>query len=298
MSFFFVVLRQLSDEECFTDSLLFREEVKRALDLYDSPTSGNGRRTTANDASTKPRSATNNKNGIQQRVVSRTDIDTRVRRGTGRAYPSKFQVPHRDATPQELFEKVQFRGVKGIRFIQRTEKSTVLVYTDGSCLGNGGAGSRAGWAVQYGAVDGMDAAGYYGLLERCGPFGDMGLQTSNRAELRAAIAAARGLGAPKGIRKLVIATDSEYVVDGATKWARRWMEKGWTTTFGKAVKNQDLWLALLGEVERHWESNQIEIAFWRIPRKWNNEADAAAKEAALSTRPEFYFQDSKREFFD
>lgn len=78
---------------------------------------------------------------------------------------------------------------------------------------------------------------------------------------------------------MVIATDSEYVVEGSTKWVRTWTRNDWKTNAGADVKNKDLWEILLGEFER-WMEKGLSIKFWRIPRDWNNTADAAAKWAA------------------
>lgn len=117
-------------------------------------------------------------------------------------------------------------------------------------------------------------------MEKKGPFGDDSLQTSNRAELRAVIAALRFRHWPgEGFHTLVFATDSEYVVEGATKWAKNWVENGWVKRDGAAVKNQDLWEALLGEIEK-FSDHGMNVEFWRIPREWNTVADAAAKDAA------------------
>ena len=65
-------------------------------------------------------------------------------------------------------------------------------------------------------------------LENVGPTGQSNTHTSNRAELRAVVAALdlvrqekKGLEfwEPKEAARLVIATDSTYVMYGATKWA-------------------------------------------------------------------------------
>lgn len=118
-------------------------------------------------------------------------------------------------------------------------------------------------------------------MEKKGPFGDDALQTSNRAELRAIIAALRFRYWPgEGFHTLVIATDSEYAVEGATKWARSWIRNGWVKRGGVAVKNRDLWEALLGEIEKYKEEDGMAVQFWRIPREWNTVADVAAKQAA------------------
>lgn len=117
-------------------------------------------------------------------------------------------------------------------------------------------------------------------LETQGPFYGEGIQSSNRAELRAVIAAL-GLRnwSGEGFRRMVIATDSEYVVNGSTKWVRSWIRNNWKTRSGANVKNKDLWEMLLGEVERLYDRGLL-VEFWKIPRYWNKVADAAAKEIA------------------
>lgn len=120
-------------------------------------------------------------------------------------------------------------------------------------------------------------------LENHGPFrGPAESQTNNRAELRAVIAVPRfrhWSDPGEGFKSNVVATDSEYVVKGATKWAKGWMKNGWKTSTGGAVKNKDLWELLLGEVER-WHDEDLKVMFWRIGRDLNSVADAAAKKAA------------------
>lgn len=97
------------------------------------------------------------------------------------------------------------------------DNRTLLLMTDGACLDNGQVDPKAGWAFYQGeSLDGQPLV-VSGRLEDQGPWGDAGLQTSNRAELRAVIAASRfrfWLG--EGFTTVVFATDSSYVVDGAT----------------------------------------------------------------------------------
>jgi ribonuclease HI len=158
-----------------------------------------------------------------------------------------------------------------------------LVFTDGACLNNGQENPKAGWAFVFGPGQQADddrPATTSGRLETHGPFGDPGEQTSNRAELRAVIAALRFRHwAGEGWKSIVVATDSEYVVKGATEWARRWTRNGWKTASGNAAKNRDLWELLLGQVEL-WQEEGLRVEMWRVPRAWNAAADAAAKAAA------------------
>lgn len=46
-------------------------------------------------------------------------------------------------------------------------------------------------------------------------------------------------------------TDSTYVMKGITEWITGWRRKGWKTSSGKAVKNQDLWQQLDQAQQRH-----------------------------------------------
>lgn len=168
------------------------------------------------------------------------------------------------------------------RYAHRDDPRALLIMTDGACLNNGQPNPRAGWAFVHGP--GRDARSApmtaAGRLESTGPFGDAGVQSSNRAELRAVIAALRfRVWTGEGFASLTIATDSEYVVLGATSWARAWIARGWRTAAGADVKNRDLWEMLLGECEM-WHEKGLAVRFWRIPREWNTVADAAAKKAA------------------
>src|SRR5918997_7211660 len=111
----------------------------------------------------------------------------------------------------------------------------VLVWTDGACRGNPGPG---GWAAI------VVAAG-------CGPVelsGHAPETTNNRMEYTAALEGLRSL--PAGTRVCVV-TDSKLMLDSMTKWLAGWKAKGWKTTSGGAVKNQDLVRALDAELSRH-----------------------------------------------
>lgn len=149
----------------------------------------------------------------------------------------------------------------------------------------------------------MNGASFFRLEDR-GVTGSPAIPTSNRAELRAVVAAlaffrtdevqsenrCSGLEfwQPKESAKLVIVTDSSYVVDGATKWSRTWEANGWKKSGGEPVKNQDLWELLLERVRILQSTRCRTISFWLVPRSQNESADQAAKYAAtLPARPRF-----------
>ncbi|KAI2642235.1 ribonuclease H-like protein [Xylaria nigripes] len=202
-------------------------------------------------------------------------------RGTGRVFPTNFNPPSASIQPTELFTgKATYANIT--RYIHREESRKVLILTDGACLNNGQANPKAGWAF----VQGPGRAGQAQpavvsmRLENKGPWDDASIQSSNRAELRAVIAALRFRHwTGEGFDTMVIATDSEYVTLGATTWTKKWVKNDWQTAAKIDVKNKDLWEMLLGEVER-WYEEGLSIQFWQIPREWNTAADAAAKKAA------------------
>ena len=63
-------------------------------------------------------------------------------------------------------------------------------------------------------------------------------------ELKAALIVLEKLKDLDRLPNLKIRTDSKYLIDGFEKWILGWKKKGWKTTSGKAVLNQDLWKAL------------------------------------------------------
>ncbi|RYP43198.1 hypothetical protein DL770_011780 [Monosporascus sp. CRB-9-2] len=205
-----------------------------------------------------------------------------IRRGTGRVFATKFAPPSATSTPGELFPAgIGRRAIPPVaRFIRRDDPEQALIYADGACLNNGQANPKAGWAFVFKPETNQPAGIVSARLEKKGPFGDEYSQTSNRAELRAVLGALRFRHwEGEGFKVLVFATDSEYVAEGATTWARGWVRNGWKTRTGVEVKNKDLWEMLLGEFER-WDYWGLKIQFWRIPRILNVTADRAAKQAA------------------
>ena len=135
----------------------------------------------------------------------------------------------------------------------------VEIYTDGACRGNPGPG---GWGV-------LLIAGQR-RKTMCGGECDT---TNNRMELTAVIEA---LNALKGSRKVLLHTDSTYVMNGINEWLPRWKERGWKTAAKKPVKNQDLWQTLdeaisLHQVEWNWVRGHSGVP-------GNEEADALANQ--------------------
>ena len=112
--------------------------------------------------------------------------------------------------------------------------SEVEAFTDGACLGNPGPG---GWAALLRASS-----------NECMVAGSDPATTNNRMELMAAIGALEALKRPC---KVVLTTDSRYVMQGIEEWVPKWRANGWRTADKKPVKNQDLWQRLSEAVSGH-----------------------------------------------
>ena len=112
-----------------------------------------------------------------------------------------------------------------------TPRKIENIYTDGACTGNPGPG---GWGVVVYFADGS--------IHEIG--GDAAQTTNNRMEMQAAIAALKFLATTNQTEPLTLYTDSEYLINGVTKWVKGWKKKGWKTAQGKAVLNQELWETL------------------------------------------------------
>ena len=110
----------------------------------------------------------------------------------------------------------------------------VVIYTDGACSGNPGAGGYGAVLIS-GAHRKEISQGY--------------LRTTNqRMELMAVISA---LSLLKGAADVTLYTDSSYVKQGITSWIHQWKKRNWMTTAKTPVKNRDLWEKLSGLTEKH-----------------------------------------------
>ena len=110
----------------------------------------------------------------------------------------------------------------------------VVLYTDGACSGNPGPG---GWAYIL-IHPASDKRKYLA--------GGVPNTTNNRMELSAVI---EGLKAVKTDQRwrVVVKSDSEYVVRGINEWLPGWIAKDWRRGSGRKtspVKNVDLWQEL------------------------------------------------------
>jgi ribonuclease HI len=110
----------------------------------------------------------------------------------------------------------------------------VVIYTDGACSGNPGKG---GWGAVL--IFGEITKEIYGYNSDT---------TNNRMELMAVIEALKALKKPCLVELYL---DSQYVKNGITEWIIKWQKNGWKTADKKPIKNQDLWLELWEQKNKH-----------------------------------------------
>jgi ribonuclease HI len=149
-----------------------------------------------------------------------------------------------------------------------------MIWTDGACKGNPGAG---GWA----AIVVPPAECGLPPVELSGGEPDT---TNNRMEFTAALEGLRSL--PDG-STVCIVTDSQLMLNSMTQWIEGWKRKGWKTASGQPVKNQDLVTALDDEIRRHaavrwhWVRGH-ETGDAHAHKAYNDRADQLAVAAAAA----------------
>ena len=140
------------------------------------------------------------------------------------------------------------------------KNETVVIYTDGACSGNPGPG---GWG---------SVLLYNGHRKELS--GGEAETTNNRMEMMAVIVSLETLKRPC---KILLHTDSTYVMKGMTEWLEGGTARNWKTAAKKPVKNVDLWQRLDDAIARH-----------RVDWKWvkghsgvpeNERADELARNA-------------------
>ncbi|QIQ41836.1 MAG: ribonuclease HI [Buchnera aphidicola (Microlophium carnosum)] len=151
----------------------------------------------------------------------------------------------------------------------------VKMFTDGSCLGNPGAG---GYSVilRYKTHEKILTSGFH-------------LTTNNRMELMAVISGLEFLNQSCFVE---ITTDSLYVKKGIVDWMPIWKKKKWKTNKKKLVKNIDLWLRINTVLKKHYVN-----WFWikaHIGHLENDRCDIIARQSAKNPSfKDIYYENNK-----
>ncbi|PUU83201.1 ribonuclease H-like domain-containing protein [Tuber borchii] len=220
--------------------------------------------------------------------------------------PDIFKPKGFNQNPEELFQPRLNTPSTSTSFLLHhiNDFTKTLIYIDGASIGNGTPDAKAGYGVYRSPKKSLNIC-------RPLPIGT----TNNRAELWAAVSALEliareptatdsatspptgrdgGSGSGTVVDTWIIASDSQYVVMGATDWAWKRRAVGWKKSknapevgemelseeelaLGKGlIPNADLWDRLL----RGIMNVRGQVLFWLIEREWN-QADSLASAGAV-----------------
>lgn len=116
-----------------------------------------------------------------------------------------------------------------------SEKSHIIIYTDGACHGNPGPGGYA--AI---LISGKNQKEFSGGFNKT---------TNNRMELMAAI---KGLDSLKKPSDVTLYSDSQYLVRSMNQgWVQKWQANGWKRNKKDPALNVDLWKQILDLCAKH-----------------------------------------------
>lgn len=119
-----------------------------------------------------------------------------------------------------------------------------VLHLDESCLGNGRSGSTPG------GTGGLIEARAGGIIQRRDFYLHDPDTTNNRMALTGATTALRLLGAKGKRLRVLLVSDSEYLVRGMREWVPGWIRRNWTRK-GGAIENLELWQDLVMAARHH-----------------------------------------------
>ena len=151
-----------------------------------------------------------------------------------------------------------------------------MLHLDESCLGNGREGENPGGA---GGLVEIRSRG--GRIERRDFYLHEPATTNNRMALKGATYALELLAGKGATLRVLMVSDSQYLVRGAREWMDGWAARGWTRK-GGPIENLELWKRLRLARAKH----DVEWAWLRghAKRPKNEYADRLAVRAAREQR--------------
>jgi len=152
----------------------------------------------------------------------------------------------------------------------------LIIYTDGSSLGNPGPGG-------YGAVIVSPK------LDEVVELGGGKPQTTNNEMEMTAVVAALSYSAMNTM-PITLYTDSKFVINGITKWVHNWRTNGWLTASKQPVTHRLLWEQMISLVEARGTAGAVTWQY--VPGHQgvpgNERVDDIAQAFAAGTPPDLY----------
>ena len=154
------------------------------------------------------------------------------------------------------------------------DENALNIYTDGSSFSSP---RRGGIGIKFGFPD------YTNKGEQdFAPEGYVGA-TNNQMELKACIVALKQVSKfseLQQVSRIIIHTDSLYVVDNYTAAKYRWPKNQWKKSTGAPVLNTELWKDLIRKVQKIRKRVDIEWIRGHSKNKHNKAVDKLAKKSA------------------
>jgi ribonuclease HI len=120
-----------------------------------------------------------------------------------------------------------------------------ILHLDESCLGNGREGENPG-----GSAGLIEARTRRGKIERRDYYISSPATTNNRMALSGAIAGLQLLARKNTRMRVLMVSDSQYLVKGMREWVPAWQARGWSRK-GGPIENLELWRALSASARLH-----------------------------------------------
>jgi ribonuclease HI len=163
--------------------------------------------------------------------------------------------------------------------MSKSGKKIIIVYTDGSCMGNGRSDAVGGIGIHFPNKELKDISKIYCL----------GLCTNQKTELYAILTAIRYIKKNLSLNKykVIIKTDSQYSINCVTKWINGWMKNGWITQNNKPVLNRKM----IETIHKYYTKYDIEFNYVEAHTDGNDEesiANAIADKLATDATKKAY----------
>ena len=124
-------------------------------------------------------------------------------------------------------------------------RPVAVLHLDESCLGNGREGENPG-----GGAGLIEVRSRGGRIERRDFYLHEPATTNNRMALKGATLALEILGGKGARLKVLVVSDSQYLVRGVREWMGAWEARGWTRKSGP-IENLELWKRLRAAQRKH-----------------------------------------------
>jgi ribonuclease HI len=124
---------------------------------------------------------------------------------------------------------------------------SIILFTDGSCIGNGKVKSFGGIGIYFPNKELKNISFIY-------PFKSC---TNQKTELLAIYMAIKYLYNNNLMehKKICIVTDSNYSINCITKWTKSWKKNNWITTSGHEVKNKKI----INKIYNYYQKYDIQL---------------------------------------